>query len=185
MGAQIGEALEESRLVASAIGEVTMRFETAPRILDDTAMSDILTLGTLTLGSSAIAFDPICGDDVATAVRGGILAPAVAAEMIADTGLDRAALIGHYRAVLIAAMRRHLAVSSPFYERGGKGPWWASKPKPWRTAMPGGSTHGAARRDDPDHHAQACAGRSGRYGHHAWQWPRADRDQALGRCALP
>jgi hypothetical protein len=33
-------------------------------------------------------------------------------------------LIGHYRAMLIAAMRRHLAVSSPFYERGGQGPWW-------------------------------------------------------------
>jgi len=122
VGAQADEALRESRLVAAAIaetGDVSLRFETAPRILDDPAMP-----GALTLGSSAVAFDPICGDGVATAVRGGILAAAVAAEMVADTGLDRAALIGHYRAMLIAAMRRHLAVSSPFYERGGQGPWW-------------------------------------------------------------
>ena len=127
VGAQIDESLEESRLVASAIAEtggVSKRFETAPRILDAFAMSDTLALGTLTLGSSAVAFDPICGDGVATAVRGGILAAAVAAEMIADTGLDRAALTGHYRAMLIAAMRRHLAVSSLFYQRGGQGPWW-------------------------------------------------------------
>jgi flavin-dependent dehydrogenase len=80
----------------------------------------------LVLGSSAVAFDPICGDGVATAVRGGILAAAVAAEAVGndDPGLDQSALAGHYRAMLIAAMRRHLAVSWPFYERGGNGPWW-------------------------------------------------------------
>ncbi|WP_428334717.1 hypothetical protein [Novosphingobium sp.] len=122
VGASPADALRESRLVASAVaetGETSKQFETAPRILGHPA-----TPGGLTLGTAALAFDPICGDGVATAVRGGILAAAIAAELATETALDRAAMIGHYRAMLIAAMRRHLAVSAPFYERGGQGPWW-------------------------------------------------------------
>jgi len=122
VGAEPAEALSESRLIASAVaetGEISARFETAPCMLNDPAGCDALTLGT-----AALALDPICGDGVATAVRGGILAAAIAAEIAQDSGLDRAALIGHYRAMLIAAMRRHLAVSAPFYQRGGQGAWW-------------------------------------------------------------
>ncbi|WP_231730382.1 hypothetical protein [Novosphingobium sp. Fuku2-ISO-50] len=124
VGAEPDQALRESRLVAPALaatGAVSNRFETAPRMLDDPTAP-----GCLTLGSGAVAFDPICGDGVATAVRGGILAAAVAAGMVdgKNRELDHGALIGHYRAMLIAAMRRHLAVSWPFYARGGTGPWW-------------------------------------------------------------
>ncbi|WP_420383774.1 hypothetical protein [Novosphingobium sp.] len=122
VGALPEDALRESRLVATAVAataDTAIRFETAPRILGHPA-----TPGDLTLGTAALAFDPICGDGVATAVRGGILAAAIAAELATETALDRAAMIGHYRAMLIAAMRRHLAVSAPFYERGGQGTWW-------------------------------------------------------------
>jgi len=121
VGAEPDHALRESRLVAPAVaatGAVSTCFETAPRMLDDATAP-----GFLTLGSGALAFDPICGDGVATAVRGGVLAAAVAAEMF-DPALDPGALNGHYRAMVIAAMRRHLAVSWPFYARGGPGAWW-------------------------------------------------------------
>jgi hypothetical protein len=125
VGAEPGDALRESRLVAPAIaatGAVSMRFETAPRMLDDPQLE-----GGLVLGSGAIALDPICGDGTATAVRGGILAAAVAAEVAIGSTLDRAALCAHYRAMLIAAMRRHLTVSWPFYTRGGDSAWWRAQ----------------------------------------------------------
>ena len=123
VGAEPGDALHESRLVAPSIaatGAVSSRFETAPRVLDNPAAS-----GCLTLGSGALAFDPICGDGTATAVRGGILAAATAAALAGhDQGLDGEAVCAHYRAMMIAAMRRHLGMSWPFYARGGDSAWW-------------------------------------------------------------
>jgi hypothetical protein len=93
------------------------RFETAPRLLDRLAGPDWIACGT-----AAIAFDPICGDGTAQAAREAILAAAVLAA-IRDGG-DREALLAHYRAMLIASMRRHLQVSLPFYRSGGDTPWW-------------------------------------------------------------
>jgi len=112
--------LARSRLVASAIGTlgtVEARFETAPRVLEQLVGEDWLALG-----SAALAFDPLCGDGTATAARGGILAGAVASALAA--GEPPAPLLRHYRAMLIAALRRHLAACLPFYQRGGSGAWW-------------------------------------------------------------
>ena len=112
--------LAQSRLIAPLIdtlGPAGARFETAPRLLDRLAGPDWIACGT-----AAIAFDPICGDGTAQAAREAILAAAVLAA-IRDGG-DRQALLGHYRAMLIAAMRRHLQVSLPFYRAGGDTPWW-------------------------------------------------------------
>ena len=112
--------LATSRLVAPAIaalGGVEARFETAPRVLQQLVGHDWLVLG-----SGALAFDPLCGDGTAMAARGGILAGAVASA-IAD-GADPAPLMRHYRAMLIASLRRHLAACLPFYQRGGSGAWW-------------------------------------------------------------
>lgn len=120
----VGEApdalLATSRLVAPAVGTlgaVEARFETAPRVLEQLAGDDWLVLG-----SAALAFDPLCGDGTAMAARGGILAGAVASAIAA--GEDPAPLLRHYRTMLIAALRRHLAACLPFYERGGSGAWW-------------------------------------------------------------
>jgi hypothetical protein len=33
-------------------------------------------------------------------------------------------LVFHYQSMLIAAMRRQLALALPFYRSGGTGPWW-------------------------------------------------------------
>jgi hypothetical protein len=112
--------LGTSRLVAPAVstlGAVEARFETAPRMLEHLAGDDWLALG-----SGALAFDPLCGDGTATAARGGILAGAVATA-IAE-GATPGPLLRHYRAMLIAALRRHLAACLPFYQQGGTGAWW-------------------------------------------------------------
>lgn len=112
--------LGQSRLVAAqvrALGPVAARFETAPRMLETLAGDDWLALGT-----AAIAFDPLCGDGTAHAVREAILAAAVIAGI--RGGGDPAALLGHYQSMLVAAMRRHLQISLSFYQSGGTTAWW-------------------------------------------------------------
>lgn len=104
-------------LSVAVLHPVQSRFETAPRMLQTLVGNDFLALG-----QGALAFDPICGDGTATAARAAILAAAVVAGIHA--GLDRDALLSHYYSMLVAAMRRHLQVSLPFYRSGGTSPWW-------------------------------------------------------------
>jgi hypothetical protein len=117
--------LASSRLVApavAALGPVEARFETAPRMLEQLVGGDWLALG-----NAALAFDPLCGDGTATAARGGILAGAVASAI--TEGAAPGPLLRHYRAMHIAALRRHLAACLPFYQRGGTGVWWQEQAK--------------------------------------------------------
>lgn len=112
--------LPRSRLVAAAVASLapaTARFETAPRMLRTPAGP-----GFIALGQGAMAFDPICGDGTATAVRAALLAAAAVGAI--NKGFDPAAVLAHYRAMMIAALRRHLQVSLPFYRTGGASPWW-------------------------------------------------------------
>jgi len=121
VGDELDILLGESRLVAAQIGTlgaISARFETAPRLLERVAGDDWLACGT-----GAIAFDPICGDGTAQAAREAILAAAVISG-IREGVDDRASLLGHYQAMLIAAMRRHLQISLPFYRAGGSSRWW-------------------------------------------------------------
>jgi len=120
----VGDTLEallgRSRLVATqirALGPVTARFETAPHMLERLSGEDWLACGT-----AAIAFDPICGDGTAQAAREAVLAAAVIAGI--REGGDTPALLDHYQAMLLAAMRRHLQISLPFYRSGGTSGWW-------------------------------------------------------------
>jgi hypothetical protein len=69
-----------------------------------------------------MAFDPICGDGTANAVREAILASAVIRGIAA--GDDPARLLAHYRNRLIAGMQKHLALCAEFYRTGGSGAWW-------------------------------------------------------------
>jgi len=120
VGASADTLLERSRHVAPRIAlmdEPTAAFETSPRMLTALQGADWLACG-----SAAIAFDPICGDGTAQAVREAILACAVIAAM--RDGGDRAALRMHFESMLIAAMRRHLRLCAQFYASGGQGPWW-------------------------------------------------------------
>ncbi|MEO0031081.1 MAG: hypothetical protein RIS94_839 [Pseudomonadota bacterium] len=120
VGDQVEDQLAASRLrsiLTPLRSFSTSTFETAPRMLQTLVGSDFLAIG-----HHALAFDPICGDGTATAVRAALLAAAVIAGR--NEGLDEAALLSHYSSMLVAAMRRHLQVSLPFYRSGGTSPWW-------------------------------------------------------------
>lgn len=120
VGPAMDDALARSHLIAPRITIPDIEpqtFDSSPRIATELSGPDWLACG-----SGAIAFDPICGDGTAQAVREAILASAVASA-IRDGG-DAAALTAHYGAMLTAAMRRHLQLSAPFYRTGGSNSWW-------------------------------------------------------------
>lgn len=95
-------------------------FETAPRMIETLAGP-----GWLACGTAAIAFDPICGDGTAQAVREAVLAAALARALA--EGEDPEALATHYHSILLAAMRRHLRLCAQFYATGGSSPWWRAQ----------------------------------------------------------
>ena len=71
-----------------------------------------------------MAFDPICGDGTAHAIREAILTAAVI--RAAADGAPPAEVCSHYEARLMAGFERHLANCMEFYRSGGGGPWWDS-----------------------------------------------------------
>ena len=120
VGLPLDEACDRSRHVAPRVivtDEATAVFDPVPRLAAATSGADWIGCG-----SAAIAFDPIGGDGTAQTIRAAILAAAVVAGIA--SGGDRAALIAHYDALLLATMRRHLALCVPFYRAGGAGHWW-------------------------------------------------------------
>ncbi|RYM14946.1 hypothetical protein [Sphingobium cupriresistens] len=120
VGGSVDGLLGKSALIApvvDAIGATSTAFPAAPRLQLPLHGDDWLACGTAALG-----FDPICGDGAAQSVREAILAAAVVIGMV--DGGDRAALLTHYRSMLIAAMRRHLLLCAQFYANGGQGDWW-------------------------------------------------------------
>jgi flavin-dependent dehydrogenase len=123
VGGEIDALLAQSRLIApfvDAIEGTSHAFPAAPRLHLPLVGGDWLACGTAAMG-----FDPICGDGAAHSVRQAILASAVV-HAIAQ-GEDRQALLGHYQAMLIATMRRHLLLSAQFYSNGGQGHWWRAQ----------------------------------------------------------
>lgn len=120
IGGAPGELAAQAPMIApliEAMEPATDTFDTSPRMLEQLAGE-----GWLALGTAALAFDPICGDGTAQATREAILASAVITAL--GRGEDQAALITHYHSMLLAAMRRHLQLSLPFYGGAGSSPWW-------------------------------------------------------------
>jgi hypothetical protein len=120
VGGSVDEMLSGSRLVGAQIAELRPeagRFPVSPAIAEPLAGE-----GWLACGTAAMAFDPICGDGTAHAVREAILAAAVIRAALA--GGDGPSLAQHYQARLTAGFRRHLEHCLGFYESGGKGEWW-------------------------------------------------------------
>jgi hypothetical protein len=76
----------------------------------------------LACGSAAMAFDPICGDGTANAIREAILAAAVIKAAVA--GADIPSLLSHYETRLVAGFRKHLEMCLEFYSRGHRTEWW-------------------------------------------------------------
>ena len=75
--------------------------------------------------TAAMAFDPICGDGTAHAIREAILASAVIRALTDGGSTDH--LLSHYEARLTAGFQRHLMLCRQFYLRGGTGALWRSE----------------------------------------------------------
>jgi len=123
VGASYEELFAQSRYLKPRLAMVLDRprsFDTQPRILDTLQGPDWLACGT-----AALAFDPICGDGTAQAVREAILAAATAEAI--QRGEPPIALRRHYESMLLAAMRRHLKLCGDFYASGGQSPWWRAQ----------------------------------------------------------
>jgi hypothetical protein len=120
----VGEAeLSNSRLIAGQISEVQSlagEFPAHPRM-----MTPLCGPGWIACGTAAMAFDPLCGDGTANAVREAILASAVI-QAVRDGG-DRDALFRHYETRLTAGFQKHLSLSTSFYQSGSTGIWWKTE----------------------------------------------------------
>ncbi len=112
--------LGRSRIIAPVLDGIEVmpgEFSTCPGILSPLCGGEWLACG-----SAAAAFDPICGDGTANAIREAILAAAVIRGIAA--GEPAGHLFEHYQTRLMGAMRRHLSMCSQFYATGGSGSWW-------------------------------------------------------------
>ena len=76
-------------------------------------------------GTAALAFDPICGDGTAHAVREAVLAAAVIRAI--SSGESAEDIFAHYEARLTAGFHRHLTNCADFYRSGGTGVWWKNE----------------------------------------------------------
>ncbi len=120
----VGEhPLEKSKLVKDQIAQVdsaTVSFPASPRMVTPLGGG-----GWIACGSAAMAFDPLCGDGTAHAIREAILASAVIRAIARRE--EPGPLLAHYEARLIAGFQRHLAQCREFYLSGGSSPWWTSE----------------------------------------------------------
>jgi hypothetical protein len=120
----VGEhPLEKSKLVKEQIARfdsTTIQFPASPRMA-----APLSGERWIACGSAAMAFDPLCGDGTAHAVREAILASAVI--RAAARGEEPGPLLAHYEARLTAGFERHLAQCRGFYRSGGSGAWWTAE----------------------------------------------------------
>lgn len=120
VGASADALLARSRVIAPEIGDRGPSRATFPAYARIT--SPLAGAGWLACGSAAMAFDPICGDGTAHALREAILACAVI-RAIADGGPAEELLL-HYQMRLTAGFERHLMLCRQFYQSGGTAPLW-------------------------------------------------------------
>ena len=123
IGASPEVQLEKSRLVRMQIESLkgpATQFPAYPRIL-----SALYGPGWLACGSAAMAFDPVCGEGAANAVREAILASAVV--RATSKGFATEDVFAHYSSRLTAGFLRHLEACRDFYVRGNSGPFWESE----------------------------------------------------------
>ncbi|MGP0071657.1 MAG: hypothetical protein ACLPWF_06955 [Bryobacteraceae bacterium] len=127
VGAEAETLLARSRVVASQIATCGPSLGTFPAYARIT--SPLGASGWLACGTAAMAFDPICGDGTAHAIREAILASAVMRALTdgdpANSSMDD--LLAHYQARLTAGFERHLTLCREFYRSGGNGPLWQSE----------------------------------------------------------
>jgi hypothetical protein len=123
VGGACEELLGDSGLIAPQIGKLGASAGEFPAYARIAA--SLCAPGWLACGTAAMAFDPICGDGTAHAIREAILASAVIRAIAGGAPADE--LLPHYEARLTAGFRRHLALCQGFYRSGGSGPHWTSE----------------------------------------------------------
>jgi hypothetical protein len=131
VGLRPHELLDQSRLIRKQIAgcqPADAQFAASPRIV-----APLGEPGWIACGTAAMAFDPLCGDGTAHAVREAILASAVIGA--AARGDDPIQLMAHYEARLTAGFRRHLAHCLEYYASGCGGPWWQSEAESVRQGL--------------------------------------------------
>jgi hypothetical protein len=127
-GAAAQAQLERSRLVAEQIqrlGEPGGEFLAHPRIVSPLAGKGAEEELWLACGTAALAFDPLCGDGTAHAVREAVLAVAVMRAIAG--GAPASEVLAHYESRLLAGFQRHLAYCVNYYRTGGRSPWWSDE----------------------------------------------------------
>jgi hypothetical protein len=120
VGGSAPSLIAQSRLIAAQVeAPITSaaEFPAYPRIL-----SELCGPGWLACGTAAVAFDPLCGEGVANAVREAILASAVIRAAV--QGSDVESLLAHYHSRLVSGFLRHLQMCHHYYSTGGTGPFW-------------------------------------------------------------
>jgi hypothetical protein len=120
VGASPDELLAASRVIREQIDQAQPAagaFPAYPRIVSPLSGDAWLACGT-----AAMAFDPLCGDGTAHAIREAILASAVIRAVLKEGPNDN--VLAHYEARLTAGFRRHLVLCREFYTSGGDGSWW-------------------------------------------------------------
>jgi hypothetical protein len=123
VGGPAPSLIAQSRLIADQVeAPITSaaEFPAYPRIL-----SELCGSGWLACGTAAVAFDPLCGEGVANAVREAILASAVIRAAL--QGSDVESLLAHYNSRLMSGFLRHLQMCHHYYSTGGTGPFWSSE----------------------------------------------------------
>jgi len=123
VGAAAETLLAQSRVVApqvTSLSKSSGEFPAYARIV-----APLCASGWLACGTAAMAFDPICGDGTAHAIREAILAAAVI-RALADGGSEEDLLL-HYDARLTAGFGRHLVQCRQFYLSGGTAPLWSAE----------------------------------------------------------
>ncbi len=120
VGAPTETLLAGSRLVAPQVTNIaasSREFPAYARIA-----SPLCAPNWLACGTAAMAFDPICGDGTAHAIREAILASAVIRALVNGGSAD--SLLSHYQARLTAGFQRHLTHCRQFYLSGGTSALW-------------------------------------------------------------
>src|ERR1700733_3971849 len=123
VGGPAPSLIAQSRLIAAQVeapNTTAAEFPAYPRIL-----SELCGSGWLACGTAALAFDPLCGEGVANAVREAILASAVIRAAV--QGSDVESLLAPYNSPLVSGFLRHLQVCQHYYRTGGTGPFWSSE----------------------------------------------------------
>lgn len=123
IGNKLEILLPQSKLVVNQIARIESTaadFPAYPRILAPLCASDWFACG-----SAAVAFDPICGDGTANAIREAILLSAAIRAIHGGEPVED--ILAHYQARLTIGFQKHLAMCRDFYTTGGSGKWWSNE----------------------------------------------------------